>query len=429
MTSPLAVALNETVQKENPVALSLLSRRGREIFFPVHGILGQTAEAKGKKYDATIGIALEEDGGPMCLPSLTKSFALPAKKVVTYASSFGDMQLRTIWKERMRRNTPSLRVDTSLPVVTAGLTHALDCAGALFIDPGDEVVITDKFWDNYRLTFENNHGGTLMPFHTFSESEFSISALLEAIKSTKARKKIVLLNFPNNPCGYTPTEDEAEGIAQGILARAEAGDELVIIVDDAYYGLVYEEGITKESLFGRLAGLHENVLAVKIDGVSKEEYAWGLRIGFLTFGMKGLGTEGLRALEHKAAGVVRSSISNACQHSQNALLELYTSATYEQEKRQKFEVLQERYREVRRVLAAHPEFDENFTPYPFNSGYFLCVQLTKNTDADAVRKRLLSDFDTGVIAIGSMIRIAYSALPTRDIEAVFVNLHAACKAH
>ena len=48
------------------------------------------------------------------------------------------------------------------------------------------------------------------------------------------------------------------------------------------FGLVYENGIFKESLFSKLADLHENVLAVKVDGATKEDYAWGFRVGFIT---------------------------------------------------------------------------------------------------------------------------------------------------
>ena len=39
-----------------------------------------------------------------------------------------------------------------------------------------------------------------------------------------------------------------------------------------------------ESLFGLLANLHPNLLAVKLDGATKELFVWGLRCGFVTFG-------------------------------------------------------------------------------------------------------------------------------------------------
>ena len=44
---------------------------------------------------------------------------------------------------------------------------------------------------------------------------------------------------------------------------------MVVIIDDAYFGLVYEEGVYTESIFVELANLSENVLAVKLDGPTK----------------------------------------------------------------------------------------------------------------------------------------------------------------
>ncbi len=72
--NPQAQSLNENIESINPRVLSLLSDRGKNIFFPAKGILGQSAEAKGKKINATIGIALENDGTPMRLNSVVSQF-------------------------------------------------------------------------------------------------------------------------------------------------------------------------------------------------------------------------------------------------------------------------------------------------------------------------------------------------------------------
>ena len=56
-------------------------------------------------------------------------------------------------------------------------------------------------------------------------------------------------------------------------------------------GLVFRDGIYQESIFTLLADAHPGVLAVKIDGATKEDCVWGYRVGFLTYGFKvdGLG--------------------------------------------------------------------------------------------------------------------------------------------
>ena len=66
---------------------ALLSKKGREIFFPSKGILGQSAEAKGKRINATIGIALEDDGSPMRLPGLAEQVDVAPADVFPYAPS------------------------------------------------------------------------------------------------------------------------------------------------------------------------------------------------------------------------------------------------------------------------------------------------------------------------------------------------------
>jgi len=70
------------------------------------------------------------------------------------------------------------------------------------------------------------------------------------------------LNFPNNPSGYTPLTSEIELIVNEISRLAEKEKNVVVLIDDAYFGLVYEEKVFRESIFTRIANLHENVLAV-----------------------------------------------------------------------------------------------------------------------------------------------------------------------
>ena len=138
---------------------------------------------------------------------------------------------------------------------------------------------------------------------------------------------------------------------------------------------MYEDGILTESIFAMLADAHPGILAVKVDGATKEDFAWGYRVGFLTYAFNGSTPDGLKALEDKTAGIVRGSISNAAHLSQSMLLAAYRSPEYSTWKSDAFKVLEARYRTVRSVLAAHPEYGSRFAALPFNSGYFLCVIL------------------------------------------------------
>ena len=92
--------------------------------------------------------------------------------------------------------------------------------------------------------------------------------------------------LPNNPTGYSITAEEADKIVAALCEAADDGRNLIVVTDDAYFGLFYEDDVLRESLFSRLAGCHERIMAVKVDGPTKEEYVWGLRTGMLTFGAK-----------------------------------------------------------------------------------------------------------------------------------------------
>lgn len=423
---PLAEAANADLRAGAPQIYSMLSERGKAIYFPFQGILGQTAEARGAKINATIGTAFENDGSPLTLECMEALVNIPSESFL-YAPSFGLPKLREEWGKLLAVKNPGLSGKTfSQPVVTAALTHGLSVAGYLFLDPGDAVVIPDLFWDNYELVFSEAYGAKLAFYNTFVNGGFDVGAFGRSLRAGGPGKKFVLLNFPNNPTGYTPTVAEARGLVAEILKAAEEGNRVVVVLDDAYFGLVYEEGIERESLFGPLVELHPNVLGVKLDGATKEDYVWGFRVGFIAFGFRGATAAGLKALENKAAGVVRGSISNAPCLSQTMLLEAYTSPEYAAQKKRKYDILAERVEKIRETLRAHPEYRQSFEVMPFNSGYFMCVKPI-GVDCEALRRELIANYGTGVIVLVGLIRLAFSAVPTGRIEDLFANLDAAIR--
>ncbi len=422
--NPLAEALNGDIQSGAPQIFNMLSARGKAIYFPFKGILGQTAEAKNAKINATIGTAFENDGSPLTLECLEAMVNVPSDSFL-YAPSFGLAKLREEWARLLAVKNPGLKGKTfSQPVVTAALTHGLSITGYLFVDEGDEILMPDLYWDNYELVYCETYGAKLSFYNTFVNGGFDVTAFARALSAGKAGKKIVLLNFPNNPTGYTPTEAEAEVLAAEIRKAAEAGNQVVVVLDDAYFGLVYEQGIARESLFGSLVDLHPNVLGVKLDGATKEDYVWGFRVGFITFGFKGANPAQLKALENKAAGAVRGTISNAPCVSQSILLKAYTAPEYAAQKEQKYRILADRVKQIRATIKAHPEYARSFEVMPFNSGYFMCVRPI-GVDNEVLRQELIANYSTGVIVLSGLIRLAFSAVPTDMIETLFGNLHSA----
>ena len=416
----LAVKLNETLG----AAEGFLSDSGRRMYFPYGGILGQSAEAKSCGINATIGMAFEEDGSPLVMDCFAKNINLD-KKAFLYAGSFGVPALREAWKSMEVKKNPSLDGRKfSLPVVTNALTHGLRITAELFAGEGDKVVVPDLFWDNYALIFEESAGSKLEFFNTFKAGRFDVEAMKAALNA-EGEKKILILNFPNNPTGYTATNEDAAEIVAAVKEAADAGKKIVVVLDDAYFGLVYEEGVHGESLFADFADLSENVLAVKLDGTTKEDYVWGLRVGFITFAFKGANDDQLKALEAKAAGNVRSAISNATSLGQAMALAAYADMdAYDAQKKQKYDVLKSRYDEIRKILAEHPEYGGTFEVMPFNSGYFMCVR-PKGIDAESVRKHLIAKYSTGTIVLSGLIRLAFSTIPRHKLAELFANVHSA----
>ncbi|MFC1718264.1 aminotransferase class I/II-fold pyridoxal phosphate-dependent enzyme [Candidatus Poribacteria bacterium] len=431
--NPLAAELNDAIQKNNEHILDMLSEFGKQIYFP-KGILSQGAEAKKQagKTNATIGIAMEQ-GEPMNLPSIRKLIdQISPKDSFNYAPASGKPELREAWREKILADNPLLRNKAlSNPILTNGLTHGLSLSADLFLDPGDILILPDKMWGNYRLIFSVRYGAEIRTYPFYSEDGgFNTAAFRSALleNASEGGKLVVLLNFPNNPTGYTVSAGEAEEIAKAVHDVADIGCNVVAITDDAYFGLFYDDVALKESLSGYLTGLHPRVLTVKIDGATKEEYVWGFRVGFITFCLEDLpGSDAIsEALERKTMGAIRSSISNCPHISQTLVLEALRSNTLAQEKEQKANIMTGRALKVKEVLESD-KYDDAWDVYPFNSGYFMCLRL-KSVDSEELRTHLLSKYGVGVIALGgSDLRIAFSCVEEGDVQGLFDTIYAGIK--
>jgi aspartate/methionine/tyrosine aminotransferase len=425
--NPLAEQLNQIIERRGPHVFSLLSERGRKLYWP-RGILYQSAQAneKAHRYNATIGEATEGEG-PMALRSvLAQVPGLPPADVVRYAPGAGKLELRRTWREKMLEENPTLRGRSiGMPIVTSAITHGLSLVGDLFVGPGDRVLLPNMYWENYDLTFETRLGARIETFSTYQGGRFDTEALRAALLAGP-EKTVLILNFPNNPTGYMPGRQEAIEIRDAVVAAAEAGKRLCLVIDDAYYGLVFDDEALQESIFGYLANVHERVLTIRLDGATKELFVWGLRCGFLTYAPPPVAgsDELLDALEKKTMGAIRGAISSSPALSQSIVLRALLSPTIEAERRGKLESLRARARMVKDAVYAQ-RYRESWDVYPFNAGYFMCLRV-KGVDAERLRVHLLEKHGVGLIANGPTdLRVAFSCLEERDIEPLFELVHLA----
>jgi len=309
------------------------------------------------------------------------------------------------------------------PIATNALTHGLTLVGDLFIDEGDTILLPDKFWGNYRLIYEVRRKANIVTYPFYNDAGgFHLQAFQTCLQqqADKADKLIVILNFPNNPTGYSITTEEAAEITRILIAAANQNLRLIVVLDEAYYGLFYQDNLLKESLMGFLVNQSERLLVIKLDGATKEEFVWGFRVGFLTYG---LGPQGnldaaYEALEKKTMGAIRGSISNGPHLSQTLVLKALESPEFAGQRDEKFKLLKARALKVMEVLN-QDKYSDAWTVYPFNSGYFMCLKVN-GTDAETLRKHLLEKYGVGIIAAGGNdVRVAFSCIEIEDVEELF----------
>jgi aspartate/methionine/tyrosine aminotransferase len=430
MEHELARELNGVLQDTTPALM--FSAMGRRLYFP-KGIIAQGAEAKqfSSLADGALGIAVKHKT-PLILSALGDQVpGMKAGEMVSYAPTAGIPALRETWAAEIGRKNPSLGKGAfSLPVVTTGLTGGVSALCDLFLDEGQTLMAANPSWDNYVLIAEARRNARLRLVDMFNEGGIDLAALKTALSDEAQKTGFVriILNFPHNPTGYSPTVGEAAAMCGIIRDIAEKGAKVLVICDDAYFGLRFEEDIEPQSLFAYLGNIHENVFAAKVDGSTKEDFAWGMRCGFVTFAGKNLSAAHYDALIKKTMAVIRSTISCSSTVVQNLLQNMYSSDidTLGKERAAYRDIIEGRYKKVRALVDAkknHPHLQ----PMPFNSGYFMSFKC-KTADAESLRQTLLHRYGVGTIAIDERtLRVAFSGLDDDGIEAVYAAIYRAAE--
>ncbi|MGW0228290.1 pyridoxal phosphate-dependent aminotransferase [Actinopolymorpha singaporensis] len=117
-------------------------------------------------------------------------------------------------------------------LVTAGATEAIAAALLALVEPGDEVVALEPYYDSYAAGIAMA-GGRRVPV-TLRAPDFrlDVDALRAAVTS---RTKLLLVNSPHNPTGTVLTADELAAIAELAVER-----DLLVVTDEVYEHLSYD---------------------------------------------------------------------------------------------------------------------------------------------------------------------------------------------
>ena len=394
--------------------MSFFSKLGENIILPQDVLIQskETAAVTGA-INATIGIATINKKA-MSLPSINKVLTeLNNSEYLPYSPTPGLPKMRELWKEKILADNPSINKDfLSLPMVTTGITQGIDIAANLFSQKGDALLLPNLFWQNYAQIYTIKLGNTIYKYNQFDENnEFSIKNFKQTLYSIKEDKISLILNFPNNPTGYTPSDVELDSLVEviNIFAKENTNKQIIIVSDDAYFGLFFEENHKTPTLSAtyKLAE-NENCLIVKLDGITKEFYSWGLRVGFITYYTKN--DELRKILLEKTQGYLRSTTSSPSNLSQQIAVRLLENKQSLEEKAINYKIIEERYDELKQAISKE-NLNLLVTVLPFNSGYFFTIKLPSNINAHEFRLKFLNEYKYGVYSMNDdHIRIAFSCL-------------------
>ena len=392
-----------------------LSKKARRVDFPALSVLEQNTKNMGIKVNAGVGVTT--DGANYLGSSLiTKKFLIDDP--LRYTQCYGLDSLRKQYQERISKQNNLDQSYFSLPVITNGITHALNIAGQMFVDEGDIVIMPDLHWENYEMIYEKILGGRIKLFESFTETGLNIDALKECLENHINEERVVLLfNFPNNPTGYMPEFSELEKIAD-YLCRFSIDRQkfLPVIIDEAGYGFFYNSGICKESLFSFLVKrsfkTNAPLIPVLAKGSTKEDLAYGLRVASITIG----GKFEKSFLVQKIGGLVRGTLSAVCTTSQKAVSESIDQKDHELEIEQISKQMLNRHQHIINVaipLAREKRnFDQYFYMYPCNSGFFITFRTS--IPAESLLEKAREKDIAFTIFNENHIRIGFSSLRKED---------------
>lgn len=155
-------------------------------------------------------------------------------------------------------------------VATTGATEAIAAALLGLLEPGDEVVLFEPFYDSYPALV--SLAGGVSRFVTLRFPDFSLDeGALRAQITTKTR--MVVLNNPHNPTGKVFSRDELD-----LIARIAGEYDLLVLADEVYEHLVFDEG--EHIPVATLPGMWARTLTASSTGKTFSFTGW--KVGWLT---------------------------------------------------------------------------------------------------------------------------------------------------
>ncbi|MEJ1198130.1 MULTISPECIES: pyridoxal phosphate-dependent aminotransferase [unclassified Streptomyces] len=188
-----------------------------------------------------------------------------------YPPGPGVPELRTaVAAHQERRYGLSYDPDTEV-LVTAGATEAIAASLLALLEPGDEVVALEPYYDSYAACIAMA-GGTRVPV-TLRPHEGTFRLDLDELRDAVTDRTRLLLNTPHNPTGTVLTRDELAAVAELAVER-----DLLVVTDEVYEHLVFD---TAEHIpLASFPGMRERTVTIGSAGKTYSFTGW--KVGWIT---------------------------------------------------------------------------------------------------------------------------------------------------
>jgi N-succinyldiaminopimelate aminotransferase len=189
-----------------------------------------------------------------------------------YAPGPGVPQLReAIARHQQREYGIDLDPATQV-VVTAGATEAIAAAVLALVNPGDEVAVTEPYYDSYLATVEMA-GGVRRPVG-LRRTDAGFRLDLDALRATVTdRTTVLLVNTPHNPTGAVFDDRERRAIAEVAVRH-----DVVVVVDEVYEHLLYDG--RRHVPLATLPGMADRTVSISSAGKTFSFTGW--KVGWVT---------------------------------------------------------------------------------------------------------------------------------------------------
>jgi N-succinyldiaminopimelate aminotransferase len=186
-----------------------------------------------------------------------------------YPPGPGIPELRKAVAEHQRRFYGLGYDPDSEVLITAGATEAIAAALLALLEPGDEVIAFEPYYDSYVANIAM--AGAIRVPVTLRAPDFrpDLQRLEDAITRNT---RLILLNSPHNPTGMVLTPGEARAIAGLAIAH-----DLLVVTDEVYEHLVYDR---EHVPLATLDGMRERTVSVSSAGKTFSFTGW--KVGWVT---------------------------------------------------------------------------------------------------------------------------------------------------